>query len=84
MFLIIIFLFKTFFANVDGSSTVVQKPIHVIFARYLRIVVDWCAMSSDKCSLRLEFVGSIVGKFIGLIIFWFFSYPYYTCIATTL
>jgi hypothetical protein len=52
--------FKTFFANIDHSSIVVQKPQHVIFARFIRIIVDHFV---NRPGLRLEFVGSLVGKF---------------------
>ena len=52
--------FKTFFANIDHSSIVVQKPQHVIFARFIRITVDHFV---NRPGLRLEFVGSLVGKF---------------------
>lgn len=52
--------FKTFFANTDQTSIAVQKPIHAIFARFLRITVD---QFNTKPVLKLEFIGSFVGKF---------------------
>lgn len=52
--------FKTFFANTDETSIAVQKPIHAIIARFLRITVD---QFNTEPVLKLEFIGSFVGKF---------------------
>ena len=52
--------FKTFSANNDEPSIVVQRPIYVIFARFLRIIVD---QFTGRPVLRLEFIGSLVGMF---------------------
>ena len=57
---IVIFSYvKAFFANTDQSSIAVQKPIHVMFARFLRIIVD---QFNSNPVLRLEFIGILVGK----------------------
>ncbi|XP_028408770.1 uncharacterized protein LOC114531336 isoform X2 [Dendronephthya gigantea] len=48
---------KTFSANTDHTSIVVQKPMHVIFARFIRIVADFFV---TKPGLALEFVGRFV------------------------